>query len=50
LSQLLRVAKEENLVIPVYNAQGGSDEVQYEGATVIEPKKGKRASGSFSFY
>lgn len=40
LSQLLRVARQEDLVIPVYSAQGGSDEVQYEGATVIEPKKG----------
>eukprot|EP00051_Salpingoeca_urceolata_P010275 m.125101 g.125101 ORF g.125101 m.125101 type:complete len:1107 (+) comp16646_c1_seq1:2250-5570(+) len=38
VSQLMRRAKEEDLVIPVKDAQGSDD--QYEGATVIEPAKG----------
>ncbi|KAG2748452.1 hypothetical protein P692DRAFT_201790083 [Suillus brevipes Sb2] len=38
LSQLFRKANEEGYVIPVLKGEG-SDE-QYEGATVIEPKKG----------
>ena len=38
LSQLFRKANEEGYVIPVLQGEG-SDE-QYEGATVIEPKKG----------
>lgn len=37
VSQLYRKAVEENLVIPAVKSEG-SDE-QYEGATVIEPKK-----------
>ncbi|KAI3647326.1 hypothetical protein MP228_007547 [Amoeboaphelidium protococcarum] len=37
VSQLYRKAKEENLVIPAMKSEG-SDE-QYEGATVIEPKR-----------
>lgn len=39
ISQLLRRAQEQNLVIPVHESQG-SDGEQYEGATVIEPEKG----------
>jgi DNA polymerase elongation subunit (family B) len=42
LSKLLRAAREEDFVLPVYQSQGGSDDVQYEGATVIEPVKGCR--------
>ncbi|XP_037933784.1 DNA polymerase delta catalytic subunit [Teleopsis dalmanni] len=38
LSQLLRKAKTKNFIMPSYTSQG-SDE-QYEGATVIEPKRG----------
>ena len=38
LSQLYRRAREEGYVIPALKGEG-SDE-QYEGATVIEPKKG----------
>ena len=38
LSQLYRKANEEGFLIPTYKGEG-SDE-QYEGATVIEPKKG----------
>lgn len=38
LSQLYRRANEEGYVIPTLKGEG-SDE-QYEGATVIEPKKG----------
>ncbi|XP_015438316.1 PREDICTED: DNA polymerase delta catalytic subunit [Dufourea novaeangliae] len=38
VSQLLRKTKEKDYLIPVHHGQG-SDE-QYEGATVIEPKRG----------
>ncbi|XP_046672164.1 DNA polymerase delta catalytic subunit isoform X1 [Homalodisca vitripennis] len=38
VSQLLRSAKEKGFVMPAY--QGGVQEEQFEGATVIEPKKG----------
>nr|BAJ78754.1 DNA polymerase delta catalytic subunit [Tenodera aridifolia] len=38
VSQLLRKAREKGYVIPAYG--GGVQEEQYEGATVIEPKKG----------
>ncbi|EDV52183.1 DNA polymerase delta catalytic subunit [Drosophila erecta] len=38
LSQLLRKAKTKGFIMPSYTSQG-SDE-QYEGATVIEPKRG----------
>ncbi|XP_038215497.1 DNA polymerase delta catalytic subunit [Zerene cesonia] len=38
VSQLLRKAKEAGYLMPAYHGQG-SDE-QFEGATVIEPKKG----------
>ncbi|KAI0255835.1 DNA polymerase family B-domain-containing protein, partial [Lactifluus subvellereus] len=38
LSQLFRKANDEGYVVPTFKAEG-SDE-QYEGATVIEPKKG----------
>lgn len=38
LSQLLRKAKTKGFIMPSYTTQG-SDE-QYEGATVIEPKRG----------
>jgi len=43
LSQLYRECKPRNLIIPYmpYNREaGGSSEVGYEGATVIEPKRG----------
>ncbi|KAJ6305585.1 hypothetical protein OIU78_021014 [Salix suchowensis] len=39
LSQLLRKAKEKNLVIPNVK-RAGSEEGKYEGATVLEPKAG----------
>ncbi|CAN6611264.1 DNA polymerase delta catalytic subunit [Trichomonascus vanleenenianus] len=39
VSQLFRKALEVDLVIPNYRHEGSSDE-QYEGATVIEPKRG----------
>ena len=38
LSQLLRHANEEGYVIPSFKGEGSEE--QYEGATVIEPKKG----------
>ncbi|GBP55662.1 DNA polymerase delta catalytic subunit [Eumeta japonica] len=38
VSQLLRKAKESGYLIPTYQGKGSDD--QYEGATVIEPKKG----------
>jgi DNA polymerase delta subunit 1 len=38
ISQLFRKAKEEDLIVPVMHSEG-TDE-QYEGATVIEPKRG----------
>lgn len=37
VSQLYRKAMQENLVIPAMKSEGTED--QYEGATVIEPKK-----------
>ncbi|KAI9090938.1 DNA polymerase family B-domain-containing protein [Phlyctochytrium arcticum] len=39
VSQLYRKAREEDLLIPALEIEG-SDDVQYEGATVIEPEKG----------
>ncbi|KAJ9113714.1 DNA-directed DNA polymerase delta [Naganishia adeliensis] len=39
ISQLYRKAGDEGYLIPALQSQG-SDEVQYEGATVIEPNKG----------
>ncbi|KAJ0180423.1 hypothetical protein K1T71_003827 [Dendrolimus kikuchii] len=38
LSQLLRKAKDAGYLMPAYQGQGSDD--QFEGATVIEPKKG----------
>lgn len=38
VSQLLRKAKDAGYLMPAYHGQGSDD--QYEGATVIEPKKG----------
>ncbi|XP_067005880.1 DNA polymerase delta catalytic subunit isoform X2 [Anabrus simplex] len=38
VSQLLRKARERGYLMPAYS--GGVQEEQYEGATVIEPKKG----------
>nr|BAJ78733.1 DNA polymerase delta catalytic subunit [Lepidocampa weberi] len=38
MSQILRKAKTQNLIVPTYQSKG-SDE-QFEGATVIEPVKG----------
>nr|BAJ78755.1 DNA polymerase delta catalytic subunit [Blattella nipponica] len=38
VSQLLRKAREKGYLMPAYG--GGVQEEQYEGATVIEPKKG----------
>lgn len=41
ISGLLRRAKENGYVIPVYEREpGGSNGVEYEGATVIEPVRG----------
>lgn len=40
LSKLLRCTREQDLVLPVHSASGGDSGEQYEGATVIEPKKG----------
>lgn len=37
VAQLLRQAMQEDLLLPVVKAEGGDD---FEGATVIEPKKG----------
>jgi DNA polymerase delta subunit 1 len=39
VSQLLRKAKDAGYLIPTYTSQGGDNE-QFEGATVIEPKRG----------
>nr|BAJ78750.1 DNA polymerase delta catalytic subunit [Oyamia lugubris] len=39
VSQLLRKAKEKGYLMPTYQHSGGGDE-QFEGATVIEPRKG----------
>jgi DNA polymerase delta subunit 1 len=39
LSQLFRKALEQSLVVPDLSSQGGADGDQYEGATVIEPKR-----------
>lgn len=41
ISQLLRRSREQDLVIPVYQKQGGSNDVEYEGATVIDPIRGR---------
>uniref|UniRef100_A0A8D8RYY1 DNA polymerase delta catalytic subunit n=1 Tax=Cacopsylla melanoneura TaxID=428564 RepID=A0A8D8RYY1_9HEMI len=38
MSQLLRKTREKNFIIPTY--QGGQQDDQFEGATVIEPMKG----------
>ncbi|KAG6450054.1 DNA polymerase delta catalytic subunit [Manduca sexta] len=38
VSQLLRKAKDAGYLMPAYHSQGSDD--QFEGATVIEPKKG----------
>lgn len=38
VSQLLRKAKTQNYFMPTHTGQAGED--QYEGATVIEPKRG----------
>eukprot|EP00040_Diaphanoeca_grandis_P024087 m.132040 g.132040 ORF g.132040 m.132040 type:complete len:1070 (+) comp29583_c0_seq1:139-3348(+) len=41
ISQLLRRSRQQDLVIPVYQKQGGGEGgVEYEGATVIEPVRG----------
>ena len=37
MSQLLRKAREQDLVIPAHKAEAGEE---YTGATVIEPVKG----------
>lgn len=39
VSQLLRKARDAGYLIPTYTSQGGDNE-QYEGATVIEPRRG----------
>nr|CEL67028.1 TPA: DNA polymerase, related [Neospora caninum Liverpool] len=39
-AQLLRKCKELNYLVPVVKRTGGDNSVQYEGATVLEPKKG----------
>ena len=38
VSQLLRRSMKHDLVMPTYTSQAGDD--QFEGATVIEPKRG----------
>lgn len=43
VSQLLRKARDAGYLIPTYTSQGGENE-QYEGATVIEPKRGYYSS------
>jgi DNA polymerase delta subunit 1 len=40
LSQIFRKCLEQSLVIPDLSSQGGDSGDQYEGATVIEPKRG----------
>ena len=40
VSQLLRKAKTQDLVMPTYQSQGGGDGEGFEGATVIEPVRG----------
>ncbi|KAJ3224837.1 DNA-directed DNA polymerase delta [Clydaea vesicula] len=40
VSQLYRKTSTMDLIIPAMKVEGASDEVQYEGATVIEPEKG----------
>lgn len=42
VSQLLRKAMEQDLLIPTYQSQ--ASEENYEGATVIDPIKGKGTS------
>lgn len=42
MSQLLRKCRTKGFIIPSYHTQGGDD--QYEGATVIEPKRGYYAN------
>ncbi|KAL5289927.1 POLD1 family protein [Megaselia abdita] len=42
MSQLLRKCRTKGFVIPSYHTQGGED--QFEGATVIEPKRGYYAN------
>lgn len=39
VSQLLRKAQSSGYLMPAYQSQGGTDD-QFEGATVIEPKRG----------
>ncbi|CUG86363.1 DNA polymerase delta, putative [Bodo saltans] len=39
-SQMLRKAKNKDLLFPTHEYQGGQAEIGYEGATVIPPKKG----------
>lgn len=39
VSQLLRKARDAGYLIPTYTGQGGDNE-QFEGATVIEPRRG----------
>eukprot|EP01053_Blabericola_migrator_P007418 Blabericola_migrator_1__7417@NODE_377_length_9219_cov_163_315122_g301_i0_p2_GENE_NODE_377_length_9219_cov_163_315122_g301_i0NODE_377_length_9219_cov_163_315122_g301_i0_p2_ORF_typecomplete_len839_score179_53DNA_pol_B/PF00136_21/1_4e84DNA_pol_B_exo1/PF03104_19/5_1e65DNA_pol_B_exo1/PF03104_19/2_1e03RNase_H_2/PF13482_6/7_7e08DNA_pol_B_exo2/PF10108_9/2_1e06DNA_pol_B_2/PF03175_13/4_9e03DNA_pol_B_2/PF03175_13/0_018_NODE_377_length_9219_cov_163_315122_g301_i018764392 len=38
-SQLMRKGRELGFFMPTYRTQGGGSEVQYEGATVLEPMK-----------
>ncbi len=40
VSMLYRKCRPQKLLIPTLTRQGGSDDVSYEGATVIEPVKG----------
>ncbi|XP_043230281.1 DNA polymerase delta catalytic subunit-like isoform X1 [Amphibalanus amphitrite] len=40
VSQLLRKARQQGLVMPVYENKGGDTGESFEGATVIEPRKG----------
>lgn len=40
ITQLMRRTKKQDLLIPVYERQGGGNDVEYEGATVIDPTRG----------
>lgn len=40
ISQLMRRAREQDLVIPVYSRGAGGGDEMYEGATVIDPTRG----------
>ena len=45
VSQLLRKAKEQDLIMPTYQSQ--ASEENFEGATVIDPVKGESSCNMF---